>query len=156
MALQWRTPTLSRERFKLCSRSLQFFFFFLAFCWIFAAECPIVTSAAQITLITTCGSNSIAEMKWPKSAVSLFVCFKNTEQARIIAWLLRWAQKPIDVGIQKQINWGQMWHKLWEAGGIFHFKRIKFTSVPQIRVWLTFAPRFQSQKLDFFPVHCCN
>lgn len=54
------------------------------------------------------------------------------------------------LGIQKQINWGQMWHKFWEAGGIFHFKRIKYSSVPQIRVW--FTPRFQSQKLDFFPV----
>lgn len=66
-------------------------------------------------------------------------------------WLKFNCRDEISIG---PINWGQMWHKFWEAGGIFHFKRIKYSSVPQIRVW--FTPRFQSQKLNFFPVHCCN
>lgn len=61
VALLWRTPTLSRKPLRLYSRSPPFF---KGFCWIFAAECPTVTTAAQITLITTCGSNSIAVMKF--------------------------------------------------------------------------------------------
>lgn len=79
-------------------------FFFEAFCWIFKAECPIVTSAAQITLITTCGSNSIAEMKFQLAQIRCVLVHvflppvqsKNPQQATVIAWLLRWAQKPVD------------------------------------------------------------
>lgn len=52
VALLWRTPTISRKRLKWCSRPRHFL---KAFCWLWTAQCPVVTS---------CGSDHIDNHMW--------------------------------------------------------------------------------------------